>query len=218
MSIAEVIVTELRPWIGRPPATDPPPVEGYRLIRSEKLDLMRVSLLGLLLAPVWMVIFGFLVTVLSGQEEVSGTISIVNAIVGLAFVVIVVVLHELIHGAAVLASGKLPSFGAGPGFFYTTCHEPLSWRSYVAVVLAPFVVINGAAVAIAVIWPGATGWALFVSTINMMGAGGDIWMFVRLLSAPRTGLVMDLASGFAIYDVAVPVEQPQATTASSIDS
>src|SRR5690606_32438849 len=124
LSIAEVIATELRPWIGKPPVVEPPQIENYRLIRTEQLDLKRVSILGLLLVPVWMVIFSFLVSLLSGQDEISGTISIVNVIVGLAFIVILVVVHEIIHGLAVLASGKMPSFGAGPGFFYTTCHEP----------------------------------------------------------------------------------------------
>lgn len=213
-----MIVTELRPWIGKPPVVEPPQIENYRLIRTEQLDLKRVSILGLLLVPVWMVIFSFLVSLLSGQDEISGTISIVNVIVGLAFIVILVVVHEIIHGLAVLASGKMPSFGAGPGFFYTTCHEPLSWRAYMAVVLAPVIVINGGALIISIVWPGAAGWMLFLSTVNTMGAGGDIWMFVRILSAPRTGLIMDLASGFAVYDLKVPVAQPQATTASSTES
>ncbi len=207
-------MNNIRPWIGKLPVAEPPHIDGYRLIRNERLDIMRVSLLGLLLVPVWWVLFAALVSLLGGREEIGGTISIVNFLVAFSFAVILIVVHELLHGFAVILAGKRPSFGAGPGFFYTTCHDPLSWRAYTTVVLMPFAVINGGALIASIIWPGVTGWALFLSLINTMGAGGDIWMFFRILKAPRTGLIMDLASGFAVYDV----DLPQATIASATES
>ncbi len=205
---------QIRPWIGKPPIADPPIISGYRLIRSERIDLLRVSILGVLLAPIWWVMFGVVVGILSGQQEVSGSISVLNLLVGISFAVILVITHEVLHGVAILAGGKRPSFGAGPGFFYTTCHDPLTRRAYGIVLLFPLIVINGGALIAASIWPAVTGWVLFLSLLNTMGAGGDIWMFFRILKAPRTALIVDLASGFAIYDV----DLPQATTASSLDS
>lgn len=203
---------EIRPWIGKPPIVEPPGVTGYRLVRAEQLNLLRASLLGLLLVPVWWIVFALVVPLLNGTEGVSGTISIVNFMLALIFAAGVVVLHELLHGVAILASGNRPSFGAGPGFFYTTCHAPLTRNAYLGVVVLPVIVINAGALIIAGIWPGTMGWMLFLSILNTMGAGGDIWMLIRLRQAPKSAMLVDLASGFAVY------HPDQATAASPVDS
>ena len=203
---------ELRPWIGRAPITEPPNIPGYSLVRGEQLNIVRASLLGILLIPIWWVLFLLLVQLLGGNAIDGGTISIANVIVGISLAVIVIILHELLHGVAVLFTGNLPSFGIGPGFAYTTCHAPLPRNAYVFVVLLPLVVINLGSVAIGAIGPSAAGWMLFLSILNTMGAGGDVWMFVRLIRVPRDTLIVDMASGFAIY------APDQATTANPIDS
>ncbi|MEZ4521072.1 MAG: DUF3267 domain-containing protein [Thermomicrobiales bacterium] len=202
---------ELRPWIGKPPISIPPDIPGYRLVRGENINIFRASILGILLVPVWWILFLVVVPILSGVDELNGTISIVNILTVISFILVVVVVHELLHGLAILGSGHLPSFGAGPGFFYTTCHEPLSRNAYILVVLLPLLAINLGSIAVAGIWPGAMGWALVISIMNTMGAGGDIWMFIRLLRVPRSALIVDMASGYAVY------EPDQATTASPVE-
>jgi hypothetical protein len=204
-------VEELRPWVGQPPITTPPDIAGYQLVRGEQLNIMRASLLGLLLAPLWWVLYVLIVGFTGGETLTGLTISIPNLIGGIALALPLIVVHELLHGVAVLLSGNRPSFGIGPGFAYTTCHAPLSRNGYILVVALPLCVINLAAICAGAVWPGALGWMLFVSLINTMGAGGDIWMLVRLRAVPRTARVVDLASGFAIY---LPA---QATTASAIE-
>lgn len=203
---------EIRPWIGKPPITEPPDIPGHRLVRGEQLDLVRASILGVLLVPVWWLLFFIVVPLLNGGEEFAVTISIVDVLVGLIFAAGLIVIHELIHGLAILASGNRPAFGAGPGFFYTTCHQPLTRNAYISVALLPLIVINGSAIVIAGIWPGATGWMLFLSILSTMGAGGDIWMFLRLIKIPRLALIFDLASGFAVY------YPDQATAANPVES
>ena len=202
---------ELRPWIGKAPITDPPDIPGYRLVRGEQLNIARASLLGILLAPVWWMLFVLLVQLVGGEPLGGVIISAANIIIGLSFAIIVIFLHELLHGVAVLFTGHLPSFGIGPGFAYTTCHSPLKRNAYIFVVLLPLFTINLGAVATGAIWPGAMGWMLFLSILNTMGAGGDVWMFIRLARVPRPTLVVDMASGFAVY------APDQATTASPID-
>jgi hypothetical protein len=210
----EVSMQELRPWIGDPPRIEPPELPGYRLLRIEFLNVLMVALLGLALAPLWFAVFSLILTGPGGHDSIGGTISLENVVLALPGLILVVVVHEATHGVAVAAAGEKPSFGAGPGFFYTTCHAPLSWRQYALVLVAPFAVINGLSIVAALVWPELAGWALFVSIVNAMGAGGDLWMLFRLRYAPRDGRIQDLASGFAVYAPAAA----QATTASSGDS
>jgi hypothetical protein len=212
--LLEVSMQELRPWVGKPPLSEPLELPGFRLIRIEFLNILMVSLLGLALAPFWFILFAVILTGPGGQDGVGGTISTANIVIGLPALVALIVLHEALHGLAVAACGNKPSFGAGPGFFYTTCHEPLSWKAYALVLIAPFAVINGGAIFAALLWPETAGWALFLSLINAMGAGGDLWMLFRLTKAPRDGRILDLASGFAVYGSGAD----QATTASSMES
>jgi Putative zincin peptidase len=204
-------VQELRPWIGKAPITVPPAIEGYYLERGEQLDIMRASLLGILLVPLWLVLFGLLVQLLGDQPLASGTISIIHVIVAISFAFLLIIVHELLHGVAVLLTGNLPSFGVGPGFAYTTCHSPLTRNAYILVVVLPLLVINLGAVIAGSLLPAATGWVLFLSIINTMGAGGDVWMLIRLRNIPKSALIVDMASGFAVY---MP---GQATTASPIE-
>ena len=180
-------------------------------MRGEQLNIARASLLGVLLIPVWWLIYLAAVPLLGGEPLAGITISVPNVIVGLSLAMLLILLHEIIHGVAVLLTGNLPAFGIGPGFAYTTCHAPLSRNRYMFVVMLPIFVINSGAVMVGALLPGAAGWALFLSLINTMGAGGDIWMFVRLLRVQSVALIVDLASGFAVY---LP---DQATTANPID-
>lgn len=202
---------ELHPWIGEMPITEPPEIEGYQLIRGEQLNITRASILGVLLIPVWCVIFTAAVVLLGGEGVTGGTVSIPHMIVGISFAILLIVVHELLHGLAVLLTGHKPSFGIGPGFAYTTCHSPLSRNAYLLVVVLPLVVLNLGAIIISAIWPGAAGWMLFLSIVNTMGAGGDVWMLVRIARIPTIARIVDLASGFAVY---LP---DQATTASPIE-
>ena len=202
---------QLRPWIGKAPVVEPPHIDGYRLVRGEQLNILRASVLGILLIPVWWVVYVGAVSLIGGDTLTSATISIPDFIVAISLTFLLIVVHELLHGVGVLLTGNRPAFGIGPGFAYTTCHAPLSRNGYILVVILPLLVINLGAIAAGAIWSGALGWMLFLSLINTMGAGGDIWMLVRLRRVPSTALIVDLASGFAVY---LP---DQATTASGIE-
>ncbi len=210
-SIAEGLLEELRPWIGSPPIVDPPDIPGYKLVRGEQLSIVRVSLLGLLLMPIWLIIYNFGVVALGGEMSGSFTVSLPNLIIGVTFAIGLIVFHEALHGAGVLLTGNLPSFGIGPGFAYTTCHKPLTRNGYLLVIVLPLLVINIGAIILGGLLPGAVGWMLFISIINTAGAGGDVWMLVRVMRLPSVARIVDLASGFAVY---MPV---QATTASPIE-
>lgn len=189
----------LRPWIGDPPLTEPPTVPGYRLRHIEKPDLIKLSLFGVPLLLVWLFVFPVLV-----DQGVSITIDSVPDIfrIIVQFLIAVTVTfaaHEGIHGLAVALQGKRPSFGAGPGFFYTTVKEPLSRHGYFAVAIAPAIVISVGCYLLALQWPEHMGWWLAISTINMSGLGGDLWMAMRMIRTPSNAKIVDMAEGFSVY-------------------
>lgn len=125
----------------------------------------------------------------------------------LAFLVVlvaVVVAHEAVHGLTVLAFGARPRFGLGvSGVFpyaYTTIDRTLSRTRFVAVALAPLVLLSGAGlVAIAVAAERLSPWFAFGTALNTAGAVADVWMAFVLLRYPASVLVEDRKSGFAIW-------------------
>ncbi|MGH9174920.1 MAG: hypothetical protein ACRD1H_11210, partial [Vicinamibacterales bacterium] len=46
-----------RTWIGEPPRSEPPVVDGYLLAAHERFDIVRGSLSGLVLMPFWWLFF-----------------------------------------------------------------------------------------------------------------------------------------------------------------
>lgn len=122
-------------------------------------------------------------------------------------IVIVLPLHELIHGIAIALVGHKARYGfkLDKGVLYATADQALfRKREYMLVALAPIVVITVLGMALMLIVP--WGWAYFVALgviINAGGAIGDLWMAYMLARYPRTALVRDLEDGFVIYTPSV---------------
>lgn len=163
------------------------------------------GLLGLLLFPIWGVIFVLMMSLLGGRTSFTFSISALMFFGVVGIFALTLALHEVIHGLAALVAGQRPSFGMGKGFFYTTVHDSVSWGQYMAIAVSPGIIISVGAIVGALIWPEATGWLMFASMVNASGVGGDIWMARRVFAAPRDSRFYDLADGFAIY---VPDKDP----------
>lgn len=114
----------------------------------------------------------------------------------------VVVLHELVHAAVIRHYGGDVSFGLGLAgvvlpYAYVTTTLRLSRNQFVAVALAPLVVIT--AVGFAVMVALETLWLLVPLAFNVGGAIGDLWMTGILLRYPRHVSVEDSVTGLRIY-------------------
>jgi len=192
-------MNELRPWIGEPPHAVAPELPGYEQIAHEKLEIGKMTLTGLVMIPVWAFGFTALIAILGGRREYEMTFTLWGFLWLAGLLVIIIVIHELIHGLTAALLGAKPAFGVGPGFAYTTFLESMNKVAYLAVGLAPLVLISATAVASALIWPAAAGWLLVVAIINASGAIGDLWMAARIIRAPAAARFFDLADGFAIY-------------------
>lgn len=118
-------------------------------------------------------------------------------------IVVVLPLHELIHGIAIRMVGHKARYGIklDKGVLYATADQALfRKREYLLVALAPLVVITLLGMFLMLIVPWQ--WAYFVALgviINAGGAIGDLWMVFILLRYPRSALVRDLEDGFVIY-------------------
>lgn len=196
-------MTELRPWIGELPHTKPPPLPGYQEISHEQLNMGKLTLIGIPLIPVWALVLLALVGISGGRTSYEATFTFWTLLLFCVAMIVVVLLHELVHGVAAAVLGAKPSFGIGPGFAYTTFLDPMSKKQYLIVGLAPLIVITIATVTAAVVWPGIAGWMILAGTVNASGAIGDLWMEARILRAPRKAMFYDLADGFAVL---VPVD------------
>lgn len=191
-------MAELKPWIGVPPHTSPPQLPGYRQVSHEKIDIGKLSVIGLILIPVWTVTLMASLALLGGRTSFETAVSLPALFLVITGTVAVILIHEVIHGAVAALLGAKPSFGIGPGFAYTTFLDPMSRTRYLLVGLSPLVVITATVLAIALIWPGLAGWMMFLGIVNASGAIGDLWMTWRILRAPRNALFYDLADGFAV--------------------
>ena len=125
---------------------------------------------------------------------------------GVDFVVAIVamlVLHEALHGLAMVAYGARPRFGIlwQALMFYTTAPGYAFRRNdYVVVVLAPLVGLSLLALmGVVVASPSAALLLVGVATLNAAGAVGDIWILSVVLRYPAHAYVMDEKDGLRIF-------------------
>ena len=120
----------------------------------------------------------------------------------LAYIVILP-LHEAIHGLAFLLWSGKPYFGTKlPFALYCGAKQQLFRRNqYLVVGLAPLVVITLAAIVLTLAAPGLASYVLFGTVGNFSGAAGDVWVAQRLWRQPAHILVEDTQSGYTAWEI-----------------
>ncbi len=116
----------------------------------------------------------------------------------LAAIVIVVGLHESIHGAVAALFGHKPLFGLKPPLVYITFASTIPRDHFILVALAPFFVLD---LLFGLLY--ARGllklFSNFCFTINTIGAVGDVWVAIKLLGTPRGTVIQDTKTGFEVW-------------------
>ena len=130
----------------------------------------------------------------------SVTIPIVDGVVAL---VLVMLIHELVHGMFYWRfAGRRPILGIkGLGVYVAAPSEVYFPRSrYLVVGIAPLVLLTLAGLLLVIIVPVAVVriLILFVA-LNAAGAAGDLLMVARLLSYSRDTLMQDSGSAVIVY-------------------
>ncbi len=121
----------------------------------------------------------------------------------IAAIVIVLPLHELLHGVTIAFFGQRVRYGAklSKGVLYATSDNALFRRNeYLAVALAPLV---GITLLVMVLMAFVPQWVAYycgiAAVLNAGGAIGDLWSVGILVRYPAPVLVRDEADGFRIY-------------------
>ncbi len=149
-----------------------------------------------------------LVTYLSrahaGNVQISGGAVFALIIVNIAAGFGAVVAHEALHALACRLLGGAPALTQ-------TTPLTIAWsaptaafarRSYLAVTLAPFVVVLVAWLVILVAVPAASAFVLAALIVNMAASGADLWI-ARAVTRQPPGAVLfaDTNTGFVAYAV-----------------
>ncbi len=191
--------------MSREPIHDLPP--GFREIKfvllTEDRLLLRLNLLAciplvgmLILMALWWVIVS-LGRVPTPAPEIPWWLA-------LAVILLVVLpLHELIHGLVIAGLGQRVRYGAklSKGVLYATAENALFRRNeYLLVALAPFVVMTLAVMGLMLVAPQWLAYYLAIAAVlNAGGAVGDLYAVGVVLRYPPQTLVRDEADGFRLY-------------------
>lgn len=116
---------------------------------------------------------------------------------------VVLVLHEGIHGLVFALMGGRPSFGARlPFALYCGAPNQLFTRNaYLAVGLAPLALISLGGIALMALAPTVAPFVQLGLIGNFSGAAGDLWAARILLRQPPRVLIQDTATGFEVYEL-----------------
>lgn len=112
-------------------------------------------------------------------------------------------LHEGIHAVTILLLGGRPRFGLRlPIAAYCTAPgQVFTRKGYIAVALAPLVVLTAVGVVITALWPQWATWLWFFFAGNISGAVGDLATASDVRHLPQDALIADNESGYTAYTV-----------------
>jgi hypothetical protein len=118
--------------------------------------------------------------------------------------IVILPLHELLHGLTFLLWDGRPFFGAKlPLALYCGARQQVFRRNqYLAVGLAPLVVITLVALVLTFISPALASYTLFANLSNFSGAVGDLWSVMRIARLPTDALIEDTDAGYRAWKIA----------------
>ncbi len=112
--------------------------------------------------------------------------------------IVVVLLHESLHGAVAALLGHKPIFGVRLPLIYITFRDKIPRGHYMLVAIAPFIILN---FILALLYARGV-LRLFCDLgliINSIGSLGDILAVLKLASGPKSALIQDTKSGFEVW-------------------
>ncbi len=117
--------------------------------------------------------------------------------------IVILPLHELLHGLIFLLWGGRPFFGAKlPLALYCGARQQLFHRNqYIAVGLAPLIVITLVAFVLTLFSPILASYTLFANLSNFSGAVGDLWSVMRMARLPANALIEDTDAGYRAWEI-----------------
>lgn len=164
-----------------------------------------LQVIGTVVALVGVVGYGLLWAVThpasQGSIVVTSLWPVVLVLVGTLAAMVV---HEGVHGLAMLPMGARPTFGAAlvaklmPVFYCTATGHRFTRRQFTLVAMAPLVVVSVLLGVLVVCAPMGGAWAV-VGGFHLGGCVGDLAMTVRARREPPGTLVEDRRDGMRFH-------------------
>jgi hypothetical protein len=132
------------------------------------------------------------ITALSGE---------ISTLLGTLLVLLVLPLHEWMHGLAITRAGHRPRYGIKLLVLYATSDGAFfRRREFIQIALAPLVMITGVGMVMMLFLPlELAQWIALAVILNAAGSIGDIWMTLVALRFPRTSLIQDQEDAMRIF-------------------
>jgi Putative zincin peptidase len=192
-------------------------IDAGQLCKLDELALLEpeqmrpLAILSLVMFAIGGVFFVLLnIAAYSARRHVTGgRIEGWGILIGIALnivaYIVVLPLHEGIHGLAFAFWGGKPYFGTKlPFALYCGAKNQLFHRDqYLVVGLAPLVIITLAGIVFTLLYPGLAVYTLLGTVGNFSGAAGDVWSVTRILRQPAKALVEDTETGYRVWQVSV---------------
>jgi hypothetical protein len=159
------------------------------------------SVAGLILTLVGLPLFALPTVLHSGSAEFRVDLASVFLVVVLC--VVLMLLHEAVHGAAMLLFGARPTFGATlvarsmPALYATAPGHRFTRLQYLAVSLTPAVLISGLGLPLTLASWG--GYLVLPLAVHLGGCVGDFAATLRLGREPNGTMCEDLRDGIRFY-------------------
>jgi putative zincin peptidase len=176
---------------------------------EQLLPLARLSLLMLVAGSVFFAVLNisaYLLQTRVANGRITGWGLISWIVINIVGYLLILPLHELLHGAAFAFWGGKPYYGAKlPFALYCSAKNQLFRRNqYIVMGLVPLVVITLAGIIFTVLSPALASYSIFATAGNFSGAAGDVWTVMRLLRQPGHALVEDTETGFRTWEITLP--------------
>ncbi len=179
--------------------------EFLHITEGKRLVWLNIIAFGMLVVA-GVAFFGWLIfyeTVLQSPFIIDQLPKNLSQPVGLGLVLLVIPLHEILHGVGIAYYGHQVRYGVKlmKGVIYATTDHGLFWRrQFVVVALVPLVVISIVAILLSMIVPPGIGvWLMLAASINTAGAVGDLWMVQVAYRHPANILIRDEEDGMRIF-------------------
>jgi len=194
--------------------------QAARVVLTDSRLLLRLNLLSLLplvLMIIWLAVWWNVVSQGRAPEPQPDIPWLLASII---VFIVVLPLHEFLHGVAITYLGHRVRYGAklSKGVLYATAENALFRRNeYVIVALAPLVGITLLVMLLMLFIP---AWLAFyaglAAAVNAGGAIGDMWATGVVLHYPPSALVRDEADSFTIYALEAAGSSTQNTEPPSV--
>ncbi|HKT39048.1 MAG TPA: DUF3267 domain-containing protein [Ktedonobacterales bacterium] len=138
---------------------------------------------------------------LGAGASLAGVAALIGANI-LAYIAVLPI-HEALHAAIILALGGRPTFGLQLPFaaYCTASYQLFTRNGYIAVALAPLVILTAAGIVLTWFAPNLALYLLLGFTGNVAGAVGDLAAVAALRRLASDTLIEDTATGFIAYAI-----------------